>query len=95
MGAYHLLKTGVTTVVTSGPYLDMIARAISEVGIKPILAVGVDCPDSKEDWKREFIALYNRWSSKNENRVILRLCSNEYYKEVFEISQQYNLPVLV
>ncbi|MEM4767757.1 MAG: amidohydrolase [Saccharolobus sp.] len=95
LGAYHLLKTGVTTVVTSGPYLDMIARAISEVGIKPILAVGVDCPDSKEDWKREFIALYNRWSSKNENRVILRLCSNEYYKEVFEISQQYNLPVLV
>ncbi|MDT7860707.1 MAG: amidohydrolase [Saccharolobus sp.] len=95
MGAYHLLRTGVTTVVTSGPNLDMIARAISEVGLKPVLAVGVDCPDSKEDWEREFITLYNRWSSKNENRVILRLCSEEYSKEVFEISQQYNLPVLL
>ncbi|ACP34414.1 amidohydrolase [Sulfolobus islandicus Y.G.57.14] len=95
MGAYHLLKTGVTTVVTSGPNLDMTARAISEVGLRPVLAVGVDCPDSKEDWEREFTTLYNRWSNKNENRVILRLCSNEYSKEVFELSQQYNFPVLL
>ncbi|WP_338603452.1 amidohydrolase [Sulfolobus tengchongensis] len=95
MGAYHLVKTGVTTVVTSGPNLDMIARAVSEVGLKPVLAVGVDCPDSKEDWEREFTTLYNRWSNKNENRVILRLCSDTYSKEVFEISEQYNLPILL
>ncbi|AOL17121.1 amidohydrolase [Sulfolobus sp. A20] len=95
VGAYHLLKSGVTTIVTSGPNLDMIARAISEVGLKPILAVGVNCPDSKENWEKEFTSLYNRWSSREENRVIFRLCSKDNAKEVFEISKQYNIPVLV
>ncbi|WP_256202552.1 amidohydrolase family protein [Sulfuracidifex tepidarius] len=91
-GAYHLLKRGVGTVVFSGPHLDLTARAVSEVGIRPVLAVTVD---GENDWEKEFSTLYNRWSSGDENRVILRLCDQESVRDVLDVSRNYHIQVLV
>jgi cytosine/adenosine deaminase-related metal-dependent hydrolase len=91
-GAYHLLKRGVGTVVFSGPHLDITARAVSEVGLRPILAVSVT---SDGTWEKEFSTLYNRWSSGDENRVVLRLCDQEYLDDVLGVSREYHIPILV
>lgn len=95
LAAYHLLKTGVTTVVFSDPFPESIARGIMAVGIRPVIAVGVGCPFSSEDWEKEFLSLYNRWSSTSQPSVILKLCDITRAKEVFEFSRNYNIPVLV
>jgi len=91
-GAYHLLKRGVGTVVFSGPHLDLTARAVSEVGIRPVLAVTVD---NDANWEKEFSTLYNRWSSGDENRVILRVANQDQLKNVLDVSRTYKIPVLV
>jgi len=95
LAAYHLLKTGVTTVVFSDPYLESIARGVLNVGIRPIIAVGVGCPFSSNNWEKEFLSLYNKWSSPTQPGVVLKLCDPLQAKEVLELSRSYNIPVLV
>ncbi|AHC50970.1 amidohydrolase [Sulfolobus acidocaldarius SUSAZ] len=95
LGAYHLMRTGVTTVVFSDRYNDNVARAVINVGLKPIIAVPVGCNNSPENWEKEFRILYNRWSHEGSNNVILRLCEPQDSIEVFEIAREYKIPVLV
>ncbi len=95
LAGYHLLKTGITKIITADPKPEHAARALTTIGLKPIIAVSVGCNWGSSDWKREFKALYSRWSTKEENRVIIKLCDEEDAEEVFGISNEYKIPVLV
>lgn len=95
LGAYHLLRSGITTVVFSDKYSDSVARAISNVGLKPIIAIPSGCNNSPDDWEREFKSMYSRWSYSGSNNVILKVCDHTKAKEVFEIAKEYNVAVLV
>jgi cytosine/adenosine deaminase-related metal-dependent hydrolase len=95
LASYHLLKTGVTTVVFSDPYLESVARGASTVGIRPIMAVGVGCLGSPENWEKEFSILYNKWHSLNQQNVILKICDPLEAKNAFEVAKEYKVTVLV
>ncbi|MCI2415642.1 MAG: amidohydrolase [Candidatus Aramenus sp.] len=95
LASYHLLKTGVTTVVVADPEPEHSARAVNAVGLNPLLAVSAGCSWAKGDWKKEFKTLYSRWSTSEENKVLLRLCDEGEAEEVFGISREYKVPVLV
>jgi len=95
LGAYHLLRSGVTSVVFSDKFSDTVARAVEAVGLKPIIAVPVGCNNSPDDWNKEFKMLYNRWSHAGANNVILKVCDQSLAKEVFEVAKEYKVSVLV
>ncbi|BFH73637.1 amidohydrolase family protein [Sulfurisphaera javensis] len=95
LGAYHLLRFGVTTTVFSDKYSDIVARAIANVGLKPIIAIPVGCNNSPDDWEKEFKAMYNRWSYSGGNNVILKVCEHDLAREVFDLAKEYNVAVLV
>ncbi|BFI75036.1 amidohydrolase family protein [Sulfurisphaera ohwakuensis] len=95
LGAYHLLRSGVTTVVFSDKYPDPVARAVTNVGLRPIIAIPVGCNNSPDDWEKEFKAMYNRWSHSGSNNVILKLCDQSLSKEVFDVAKSTNIVVLV
>ena len=95
LGAYHLLRSGVTTVTFSDKFLDPVARAVTNVGLKPIIAVPVGCANSPADWEKEFKLMYNRWSHQGANNVILKVCNQEAAREAFELAKQYDVAVLV
>ncbi len=94
MGAYHLLRVGVTSAVTADPYPESVARAMIKVGIRPIMAVGVGCGWGPSDWKREFKILSERWRG-GDTRVVLKICQQEELEEVISVSQESKVPVLV
>jgi len=95
LGAYHLLKQGVTTVGFSGNHLDIVARAVSEVGLRPIIIVSVGCSNSPSDWEKEFRTLFNRWSHKGANNVILKVCDQSLLRDAFELAKENEIAVLV
>ncbi|WP_238025424.1 amidohydrolase family protein [Metallosphaera javensis (ex Hofmann et al. 2022)] len=94
LGAYHLLRVGVTTAVTADPYPESAARAMIKVGIRPIIAVNVGCSWGPSDWKREFMVLHEKWSG-GETRVVLKLCDAEELGEVTAVSNELGVPVLI
>ncbi|MEL9969451.1 MAG: amidohydrolase [Metallosphaera sp.] len=94
LGAYHLLRSGVTTAVTADPFPETVARAMMKVGIRPIISVNVGCNWGPSDWKREFNVLNERWKG-GDTKVILKLCDPEYAEEVIALSQETKVPVLV
>ena len=95
LGAYHLLKQGVTTVGFSGPHLDIMARAVSEVGLRPIIVVPVGCGNSPPDWEKEFRTLFSRWSHKGANNVILKVCDQAQLRDVLELARENEVAVLI
>ena len=95
LGAYHLLRSGVTTVVFSDKFPDPVARAVTNVGLRPIIAIPTGCANSPDDWEKEFKLMYNRWSHQGYNNVILKVCDQDLVKEVFELAKQYEVAVLV
>ncbi len=95
LASYHLLRTGVTTVVAADPEPEHVARAANAVGLNPLLAVNAGCSWAKGDWKKEFKTLYSRWSTGEENKVLIRLCDEEEAEDAFGISRDYKVPVLV
>ncbi|QKR00559.1 amidohydrolase [Metallosphaera tengchongensis] len=94
MGAYHLLRSGVTTAVTADPFPESVARAMIKVGIRPIIAVPVNCSWGSSDWKREFKVLYDRWKGQ-DTRIVFKLCSQEETDEVVGLSREFKVPILV
>jgi cytosine/adenosine deaminase-related metal-dependent hydrolase len=88
LASYHLARTGVSSVVFSDPYPDTVARAVQEVGLRPYIAVGVGCPESRSDWKNEFNVLFQRWSAKGRRDVMLKLCTDEELDEVFAVARE-------
>ncbi|MEM0018482.1 MULTISPECIES: amidohydrolase [Metallosphaera] len=94
LGAYHLLRVGVTSAVTADPYPESVARAMIKVGIRPIIAVNVGCSWGPSDWKREFKVLREKWSG-GETRVVLKVCSDDDLDEVIALSNEFKVPVLV
>lgn len=95
LGAYHLLRSGVTTVAFSDKYPDSVARAVMNVGLKPIIIIPVGCVNSPSDWEREFKAMYSRWSHQGSNNVILKVCDQGLAKDVFDVAREYNVATLV
>ncbi|EZQ10849.1 MULTISPECIES: amidohydrolase [Acidianus] len=95
LGAYHLLKSGVTTVLVTGPFVDSAARAVKQVGLKPIVAVGVGCYWDKGDWKKNFISMKERWGNSDSQGVVLKLCDENYVEEVFHVAKEFNSIVLL
>ena len=95
LGAYHLLRQGVTTVGFSGPHLDIMARAVAEVGLRPIIVVSAGCNNSPPDWEKEFRSLFNRWSHRGANNVILKVCDQSLLKDVIDLAREYEVAVLV
>jgi len=94
LGAYHLLRSGVTTIAFSDKFPDPVARAVSNVGLKPIIVIPAGCANSPENWEKEFKSMYNRWSHQGSNNVILKVCDQELAKEVFELAKNFDVAVL-
>lgn len=95
LGAYHLLRSGVTSVVVTEPFVEHVARAVRTVGLRPIVTAEVNCNWSKGDWKRNFQSLYSKWKSKDSSGIVIKLCDEAEAEEVFAISRDYGIPVLV
>lgn len=95
LGAYHLLRSGVTSAVVTEPFVENVARAVRTVGLRPIVTAEVNCIWSKGDWKRNFQSLYAKWKSKDNSGIVLKLCDEAEAEEVFAISKEYKIPVLV
>ncbi|AWR96610.2 amidohydrolase [Acidianus sulfidivorans JP7] len=95
LGAYHLLRSGITTSVITEPFVEHAARAMKLVGLKPIITAEVNCNWSKGDWKRNFQSLYSKWRSKDNSGIVLKLCDESEADEVFALSREYKIPVIV
>jgi len=65
------------------------------VGLRPYIAVGVGCPESRSDWKNEFNVLFQRWSAKGRRDVMLKLCTDEELDEVFAVAREAKTLLIV
>jgi cytosine/adenosine deaminase-related metal-dependent hydrolase len=95
LGAYHLLRSGITTVVVTEPFVEQVARAVKTVGLRPIVSAEIGCNWIKGDWKKNFESLYSKWISKDESGIVLKLCDEDEAEEAMAISNEYKLPILV
>lgn len=64
LGAYHLLRSGISTVVVTEPYVEQAARAVKTVRLRPIVSAEIGCNWIKEYWKKNFVSLYSKLISK-------------------------------
>ena len=95
LSAYHLAKSGVSAVAFSEPFGDTVARAVTEVGLRPYIIVGAGCWESKSDWKSEFKVLFQRWSSYGRKDVMVKVCETEELDEAVGVAKEAGTTVIL
>lgn len=98
-GFMEMIKNGITTFVDMYFYENAIAQAAKDLGIRGIVARGLADTDGHGD-KKLFLAEEFIKNHKDDPLVkggfgphALYTCSEEYFKEITEVSKKYDLPI--
>ena len=104
LGLVEMVKTGTTTFIDMYFYMDMVAEAVLEVGIRSILSVGyTDISGSKrksvDEAVSEAVSFVSKW--KGKTRLIIPsfgphapyTCSYDLLERTAELSGRYEVPV--
>lgn len=97
----EMLRSGTTTFIDMYYFLDDIARAVAETGIRAVLSRGLTCdaddPSVGEAKLREAIDVYKRWNNERINFMIAPhapyTCDDGFQREVALEARRYNLPI--
>lgn len=98
-GFMEMIKNGITTFVDMYFYENAIAQAAKDLGIRGIVARGLADADGRGD-KKLFLA--EEFIKKHKDDPLIKggfgphalyTCSNEYFKEIIEVSKKYDLPI--
>lgn len=80
----EMLLSGTTTFVDMYYFMDDVARACEDLGIRALLTQGLVGPDLDQRRLKEQKALYENWHQKNSGRIEVRIGSHAIYTNTEE-----------
>ncbi len=99
VGFMEMVKNGITTFVDMYFYEDAIAQAAKDIGIRGIVARGLADTDGKGEKK---LLLAEEFIKKHKDDLLVKggfgphalyTCSTDYFKEIIDVSKNYDLPI--
>ncbi len=99
LGFMEMVKNGITTFVDMYFYEDAIAQAAKDIGIRGIVARGL--ADTDGNGKKKLLLAEEFIKKHKEDPLIkggfgphaLYTCSTDYFKEIIDVSKNYDLPI--
>lgn len=101
LGLLEMLKGGTTCFADMYFFMEDIARAVDESGMRGVLARGV--MDIQEPFSTKIAALtdfYNNWHKNGNDKITMMLaphapytCSDELLKDVSKLAKEWDIPV--
>lgn len=101
----EMLKTGTTTYSDMYIYMDIIAEAVKDTGIRGNLSRGIiGFGDSKEKNKKllEAADFAKKWNNSADGRITTMMsphspytCDPEFIKEIVQAAEELNLPIQI
>lgn len=97
----EMIKSGTTCFSDMYFFMDDIAKAVNETGIRARLSRGLTGEEPKDDLRiKEAKELYDNWNNSCDGRITVMLsphapytCSTKYLKEVVKIAKELNVGI--
>lgn len=88
----EMVKRGITASLVVDTYLDSVARAANEVGIRVVLAPGIDCLFTQDDAVHSLKLIMNRYHGKVPNvSGGIAVCKENSISEAIELANNYGI----